>query len=47
MEKELTITAQQKNIKRDRNNVNIGLWFINMDADVQAKFYGFLSQAEA
>lgn len=46
VEKEFIITAQQKNIKRDRNNVNIGLWFINMDADVQAKFYGFLSQAE-
>ncbi len=45
-EKEFILKAQQKNVKRDRNNVNIGIWFTDMKADVQAKFCAFLSQAE-
>lgn len=45
VEKKLIATAQQKNVKKDKNSVNIGIWFTNMDAEIQTIFYDFLTKA--
>ena len=46
VEEKLTITGKQKNIKKDKDNVNIGILFSNMAIEVQETLYGFLSTAE-
>ncbi len=47
VEQELSVTAIQRSIKRDNNSASIGIEFVKMDSDVQAKLFGFLSMAEA
>jgi c-di-GMP-binding flagellar brake protein YcgR len=47
VEEKLTITGKQKNIKKDKDNVNIGVLFSDMSIEVQETLYGFLSTAEA
>jgi c-di-GMP-binding flagellar brake protein YcgR len=47
VEKELIIAGEQKNIKKDRDSVSIGIKFSNMNIEVQEKLYDFLSKAEA
>ncbi len=41
----LTLTAKQKNIKKDKVNINIGVLFSDMGIEVQERLYGFLSTA--
>ena len=45
--KKLTIAAKQKTIKKDKNNINIGVEFINMDNKTEERLYDFLSTADA
>lgn len=47
IEKELTVTAKQRSIKKDNKNASIGIEFVKMDSEVQAKLFDFLSIAEA
>ncbi len=47
VEKKLTTTGKQKNIKKDKDNVNIGILFSDMTIEVQETLYGFLSTAGA
>ena len=47
VENELTTEAIVKNIKKDKDKINVGFWFINMDNEVQAKFFDFLLTAGA
>ncbi|ODS32557.1 MAG: Cyclic di-GMP binding protein [Candidatus Scalindua rubra] len=46
IEKELIAAAKLKSIKKDNTNTNIGIEFINMDSEVQAKLFDFLLIAE-
>jgi c-di-GMP-binding flagellar brake protein YcgR len=43
----LTIAAKQKTIKKDKNSINIGVEFINMDNKTEERIYDFLSTADA
>ncbi len=43
----LTIAAKQKIIKKDKNSINIGVEFINMDDRTEERLYDFLSTADA
>ncbi len=45
VEETITITGKQKNIKKDKVNINIGIEFNNMNIEVQERLYGFLSTA--
>ncbi len=47
VEEELGVTAKQRSIKKDAENVRIGIEFVKMDSEVQAKLFEFLSMAEA
>lgn len=47
VEQELSVTAKQSSIKSDAENVRIGIEFVNMDSEVQAKLFDFLSIADA
>ncbi len=47
VEEKLTITGKQKNIKKDKDNVNIGVLFSDMGIEVQEILYGFLSTGSA
>lgn len=47
VEQELSATAKQRSIKKDNNSASIGIEFVNMDSEVQAKLFGFLAIAEA
>jgi hypothetical protein len=47
VEHELSATAKQRSIKKDNNSASIGIEFVNMDSEVQAKLFGFLAIAEA
>ena len=47
VEQELSVTAKQRSIKKDNNSASIGIEFVNMDSEVQAKLFGFLAIAEA
>ena len=47
VEQELSATAKQRNIKKDNNSASIGIEFVNMDSEVQAKLFDFLAIAEA
>jgi c-di-GMP-binding flagellar brake protein YcgR len=47
VEKKLIVAGEQKNIKKDRDSVNIGIKFSNMNIEAQEKLYDFLSKAEA
>ena len=46
-EEKLTITGKQKSIKKDKDNVNIGVLFSDMGMEVQEILYGFLSTGSA
>ncbi len=43
VEEKLAITGKQKNIKKDKDNVNNGVLFSDMGIEVQEILYGFLS----
>ena len=43
----LTVAGKQKNIKKDRDSVNIGIEFNSMDIETQERLYGFLATANA
>ena len=45
VEEKLNITGKQKNIKKDKDNVHIGILFSDMGIKVQERLYGFLSTA--
>ncbi len=45
--KKLTVTGKQKNIKKDRESVNIGIEFDNMDIEDQERLYDFLATGKA
>ncbi len=45
VEKKILITGKQKYIKKDLDNVSIGVEFNNMDNETQERLYGFLSTA--
>ncbi len=45
--KKLTVTGEQKNIKKDRDSVSIGIEFNSMDIEIQEILYGFLATAGA
>lgn len=45
VEKELLVTALQKNVKKNAKNVSMGLVFEDMDDDVKVKFQDFYSRA--
>ncbi len=47
VEKEVTLTAKQRNIKKAGNNMNIGFEFISMSVEVQEKLDVFLTKAGA
>jgi c-di-GMP-binding flagellar brake protein YcgR len=47
VEEELGVTAKQRSIKKDAENVRIGIEFVNMDSSVQSKLFDFLAIAEA
>jgi c-di-GMP-binding flagellar brake protein YcgR len=47
VEEKLTITGKQKNIKKDKDNVNIGVLFSDMSIEVQEKLYDFLLTGSA
>ncbi len=47
VEKKLTITGKLKSIKKDKDNVNIGILFSDIGIEVQEILHGFLSTAEA
>ncbi|MFQ5715057.1 MAG: flagellar brake protein [Candidatus Scalinduaceae bacterium] len=47
VEEKLTITGKQKNIKKDKDSVHIGVSFSDMGIEVQEKLYDFLSTGEA
>ena len=47
VEQELSATAKQRSIKKDNNSASIGIEFVNMDSEVQAKLFDFLAIAEA
>ncbi len=47
VEEKLTITGKQKNIKKDKDSVHIGILFSDMAIEVQEKLYDFLSTGEA
>ena len=47
LREEFVVNASQKNIKKDKENVNIGFWFFDMGIDEQEKFHNFLSTAKA
>lgn len=46
VEKELTVTAKHQTISKDKNNISIGVKFIDIDREIKEKLYGFLSVAE-
>ncbi len=43
----LTVTGKQKNIKKDRDSVNIGVEFNSMDIETQERLHDFLATANA
>lgn len=43
----LTVTGKQKNIKKDRDSVNIGVEFDSMDIETQERLHDFLATANA
>ncbi len=45
VEETITLTGKQKNIKKDKVNINIGIEFNNMNIEVQERLYDFLSTA--
>ncbi len=45
VEKAVTLTGKQKNIKKDKVNISIGIEFNNMNIEAQEILYGFLSTA--
>ena len=47
VEEKLTITGKQKNIKKDKDNVNIGVLFSDTSIEVQEKLYDFLLTGSA
>ncbi len=47
VEEKLDIPGKQKNIKKDRDNVQIGILFSDMGIEVQEKLYDFLSIGDA
>ena len=47
VEQELSVTAKQRSIKKDNKSASIGIEFVKMDSEVQAKLFDFLSMAEA
>ncbi len=47
VEEKLTITGKQKNIRKDKDNVNIGILFSDMGIEVQERLYDFLSTGGA
>lgn len=46
VEEELRVTAKQGSIKKDAENVRIGIEFVNMDSTVQSKLFDFLAISE-
>lgn len=47
LKEKIVVDTRQKNIKKDKDSVNIGFWFFDMDIDEQEKFHNFLSTAKA
>ncbi len=47
VEEKLDIPGKQKNIKKDRDSVRIGILFSDMGIEVQEKLYDFLSTGDA
>ena len=47
VEEKITIPGKQKSIKKDKDNVDIGILFSDMATEVQEKLYDFLSIGEA
>ncbi len=47
VEEKLTITGKQKNIRKDKDSVNIGILFSDMGIEVQERLYDFLSTGGA
>ena len=47
VEEKIDIPGKQKNIKKDRDNVQIGILYSDMGIEVQEKLYDFLSTGEA
>ena len=45
--KKLAVTGKQKNVKKDRDSISIGIEFNNMDIEMQERLYDFLATANA
>ncbi len=45
--KKLAVTGKQKNVKKDRDSISIGIEFNSMDIEMQERLYDFLATADA
>jgi hypothetical protein len=45
--KKLTVAGKQKNIRKDRESVSIGVEFVDTNIELQERLYNFLSVAGA